>query len=205
MKLYYATGTCSLAPHIVLRELGLDFTLERADLQTRKLASGGKLDDINPKGYVPVLELDSGEKLTENAVILQYLADRKPQAGLLPAAGTMERYRALEWLSFVNSELHTKFGVFFKKDMGNDAWVFSRKKIEHYFSLIEAHLENNTHLSGEQFTVADAYLYTVLTWVKTTGIDLSRWPTLQAYMRRIAERPAVRKAMEAEGLLTAAA
>lgn len=204
MKLYYATGTCSLAPHIVLRELGVDFALERADLATRKLASGGKLDDVNPKGYVPVLELDNGEILTENAVMLQYLADQKPQAGLLPAPGTLDRYRALEWLAFVNSELHTKFGVFFKK-LGDEAWTQSRKKIEHYFSLIEAHLKDNAYLHGKQFTVADAYLYTVLTWTKAAGIDLSRWPDLQAYKRRIGERPSVRKAQEEEGLTVAAA
>ena len=203
MKLYYATGTCSLASHIVLNELGLEFTLERVDLAAHKLASGGKLEDINPKGYVPVLQLDNGEILTENAAMLQYLADRKPQTGLLPPAGTMERYRALEWVAFINSELHTKFGVFFKK-LGDEAWAQSRKKLEHYFSLIEAQLKDNAYLAGESFTVADAYLYTVLTWAKPAGIDLSRWQATLAYMRRITDRPTVRKALEAEGLQAAA-
>lgn len=203
MKLYYTPGVCSLAPHIALREAGLKFSLERVDLASRKTASGTNLADINPKGYVPILVLENGERLTETAAILLYIAELAPQAKLLPSSG-MARYQTLEWLALITTELHKGFGVFFKK-WGEKPWEMARIQLEEHFSLLNTHLQNNTYLLGDDFTIADAYLYTTLTWSKMVGIDLSAWPALQGYMRNVSSRPAVQQALEAEGLQVAAA
>lgn len=200
MKLYYATGTCSHAPHIALREAGLQFDLVRYDMKNHALDGGGALSDVNPKGYVPVLELDSGERLTEVAAILQYIADRKPESGLAPAAGTMERYRLQEWLSFVGMEVHKIYWPLFH-DGAEAENEKAREKLGRSFSLIEGVLAQRPFLMGDTFTVADAYLVTTLNWARLGGIDLARWPRLAEYRNRIRERPGVMAALEAEGLL----
>lgn len=204
MKLYYTPGVCSLSPHIALREAGLKFTLEKVDLSTKKTASGKDFYNINPKGYVPVLELDNGEILTEGVAILQYLAGQRPDAGLLPPTGTFEHIRALEWLVFISTELHKGYSPFFK-GMGDQAWEIAQKNLSHHYGNINKLLEKQKYLMGDTFTVADGYLYTVTTWAKAAKFDLSKWPALQVFMARIAERPSVRTALEAEGLRAAAA
>lgn len=203
MKLYYATGVCSLAPHIALREAGLEFSLEQVNLSTRKTASGVDLSKLNPKGYVPVLALDNDMRLTETSAILQYIADHAPQAKLLPISGEA-RYQTLEWLTFISTELHKGFGVFFKK-WGDKAWEMAKTNLKNHFDLLNGHLKHNTYLMGDNFTIADAYLYTTLTWSKPAGIDLSAWPALQGYMQNVGSRPSVQQALEAEGLQTVAA
>ena len=201
MKLYYAPGACSLSPHIALREAGLAFSLEKVDLKAKSLAGGGDFLAVNPKGYVPALELDDGQILTEGPAIVQYIADRNPQSGLAPAAGTIERYRLAEWLGFVNSEIHKSFSPLFNPDAA-PAWKeAARANIAKRLDVVERHLGANAYLLGERFTVADGYLFTVLNWSGWTKFDLSKWPRVQAYLARIAERPKVREALTAEGLL----
>jgi glutathione S-transferase len=200
MKLYYATGTCSLAPHIALREAAIPFTLVRYDMKAGKLADGGSLEDVNGKGLVPVLELDDGERLTEVAALLQYIADQKPEVGLAPAAGTMERYRLQEWLNFIATEIHKIYWPLFHDgaDVENQK---ARAKLGASFSWVEKKLGDRPFLMGEAFTVADAYLVTVLNWARAGGIDLAPWPKLSAYRKNVRDRPAVVAALEAEGLL----
>lgn len=197
MKLYYSPGTCSLASHITLRELGLPFEAVRVDLEKRRTSAGADFDAVNPKGYVPVLELDEGGVLTEGPVIMQYLADRKPEAGLVPANG-MGRYRLQEWLGFINSEVHKSYSPLFAPDTPDATKIAARKKLAKKFDYLEGALAKRTYLTGESFTVADAYLYTMLGWAGFVGIDLGRWPTLQKYCARIAERPSVKAARSAE-------
>lgn len=201
MKLYYAPGACSLSPHIALREAGLDFTLEKVDLKSKKTASGGDYLAVNAKGYVPALQLDNGQVLTEGPAIVQYIADQRPQSGLAPAAGTPERYRLAEWLGFINSELHKSFSPLFNPDAAPQWKDAARASIAKRLDFIERHLENKQFLLGERFTVADGYLFTVLNWSGWTQFDLSKWPRVQAYVARVAERPKVREALAAEGLL----
>ncbi len=199
MKLYYATGTCSLSPHIVLREAGANFTLIQVKLATKKTDQDEDFTAINPKGYVPVLELDNGEFLTEGPAIVQYIADQFPKAGLAPAPGTLERARLQEWLTFIGTELHKSFGPLFRSQ--NEEWrQASITNLERRFDFTARHLTNRLYLLGEHFSVADAYLFTVLRWTKPVKIDLARWPALCAYRDRIAERPAVHEALSAEGL-----
>jgi glutathione S-transferase len=199
MKLYYAQAACSFAPHIVLRELGVPFTLVRFDMTSQTLEGGAKLETVNDKGYVPVLELDDGERLTEAAVILQYLADLKPELGLAPPAGTLPRYRLQEWLNFLATEVHKAYWPLFH---GPDAEKpGAREKLERRFGWIEDRLGDKPFLMGEQFTVADAYLLTLINWMRPAGLDGKRWPKLQDYRVRLRDRPSVRAAMEAEGLL----
>jgi glutathione S-transferase len=200
MKLYYAMATCSHAPHIALREAGLKFDLCRFDMKERTLDTGGQLDEVNDKGYVPVLELDDGQRLTEVAVLLQYIADQAPSSRLAPPAGTMERYRLMEWLNFIATEVHKPYWPLFH----DGAEVENQKaheKLGKSFSLIQRRLGNGPYLMGEQFTVADAYLVTVLNWTRAAGIDLGKWPALKEYRDRVRKRPAVVAAMEAEGML----
>lgn len=200
MKLYYAMATCSHAPHIALREAGLKFDLCRFDMKERTLDTGGKLDEVNDKGYVPVLELDDGQRLTEVAVLLQYIADQAPSSGLAPKAGTMERYRLMEWLNFIATEVHKPYWPLFH----DGAEVENQKaheKLGKSFTLIQRRLGNGPYLMGEQFTVADAYLVTVLNWTRAAGIDLGKWPALKEYRDRVRKRPAVVAAMEAEGMI----
>jgi glutathione S-transferase len=200
MKLYYYPGACSLAPHIVLREAGYDFDLDRVDLANKTTASGQRYLEVNPKGYVPTLELDNGEVLTEVSVILQFLADLKPECHLAPSAGGLECYRQLEWLNFIATEIHKTLGALFNPQVTPE-WkdqliqAFSRRA-----DWLEPLLARQPYLSGNDFRIADAYLFTVLGWCRLFDIDLARWPALADYMARIAARPAVQAAMKAEGL-----
>ena len=205
MKLYYSPGACSLAPHIALREVGLPHALVKVDLAAARTEHGADYRQINSKGYVPTLELDDGQRLTEAAVLLQYLADRKPEAGLAPASGTMERYRLQEWLNFISSEIHKGHGPLWSPANPEDQKERARKRLAGRYDWLAGRLEEREYLMGKQFTVADAYLFTVLNWGQWTGIDIARWPVLKDYLARVAARPKVREALQAEGLLRAAA
>jgi len=198
MKLYFSPGACSLAPHIVIRELGLDAEVEAVNLGTKVTASGADFRAINAKGYVPVLVLDDGVLLTEGAVIVQYLADSKPEADLLARPGTLERYRTQEWLNFVASELHKGFSPLFRKDCPAEWQAVVRDTLKTRFQVVDGHLADKAYLMGERFTVVDAYLFTVLGWARYTHLDLSAYPNVTAYQARIGERPAVRAALAVE-------
>ena len=201
MKLYYAPGACSLSPHIVSREAGIDLELERADLAQKKTESGKDFWGINPKGQVPVLEIDNGQRLTEGPVIVQYLADQKPGSGLAPAPGTIDRYRVQEWLNFVASEMHKTYGPLFRPTTPEEFKVMSREVIGKRVAWLDKELAGKQYLMGDRFTVADAYLFTVLRWSPRVGVDLSKSPNVTAYMDRVAARPKVQEALKAEGLL----
>lgn len=201
MKLYYSPGACSLSPHIVLREAGLPFDLERVDLKTKQTETGADFRGVNPKGYVPALLLDDGSILTEGPAIVQYIADRVPDKELAPAAGTLERYRLMEWLNFISTELHKSFSPLFNPKAPDDWKALVRGLIGQRLDLVDKHLGDRSFLMGETFMVPDAYLFTVLGWGKWVDIDIGRWPTLKTYTERIAGRPAVRAAMVAEKLL----
>ena len=201
MKLYYSPGTCSLSPHIALIEAGLPFQAVMASTKTHKLADGTDYYGINPKGYVPLLELDDGQRLTEGAIIVQYIADLVPASRLAPPAGTMERYRLMEWLNFITSELHKGFSPLFTPGMPDEAKALARTKLGERLSWVDSQLAGRDWLMGDTFTVADAYLYTVASWGKFAGVDIAPLATLSAYMARVAARPAVQAAMKAEGLI----
>jgi glutathione S-transferase len=203
MKLYFAPGACSLSPHIVMREAGLNFELEQVNNQEKKTKSGKDFWSINPKGQVPVLELDNGEKLTEGPIVVQYLADQKPGSGLLPAVGSMERYRVQEWLNFITSELHKSFGPIFRPTTPEEFKKISKENLGKRFDYLDKHLAGSQYLMGDKFTVADAYLFTVLRWTARIQMDLANWPNLKAYVDRVAARPKVQEAMKAEGLIAA--
>jgi glutathione S-transferase len=199
MKLYYLTGACSLASAISLFEAGVKFELVKVDRHTRKTADGLDFNEVNPKGYVPVLKLDNGEVLTENVAVLQYIGDRNPAAKLAPPAGTMERYRLVEWLAFINSEVHKSFSPLFRKDAPEDTKQYARKNLTARLSYLQGVLANRSFLLGEQFTVADAYLFTVLGWAAHVDVDIG--PQLKRYVERVGARPHVIEAMKAEGLI----
>ena len=201
MKLYYLTGACSLASNIALREAGLKFELVKVDRRTKRTADGLDLNEVNPKGYVPVLRLDNGEVLTENVCVLQYIADRNPSAKLAPPAGTMERYRLMEWLSFINSEVHKQFTPLFRQEAPEDTREYARKNLGTRLDYLQRTIGAKTFLMGEQFTVADSYLFTVLSWGAHVNLDLGRWPELKRYVERVGQRPHVNAARQAEGLL----
>jgi len=201
MKLYFAPGACSLSPHIVLRETGSTFDLEQVNNQEKKTKSGIDYWTINPKGQVPVLEYGNGERLTEGPVIVQYIADQKPASGLVPPAGTPERYRVQEWLNFITSELHKSFGPIFRPTTPDAYKEISKENLGKRFDWLEKQLAGRRHLMGEKFTVADAYLFTVLRWASRVGIDIAKWPNLKAYVDRVAARPKVQEALKAEGLI----
>lgn len=200
MKLYLSPGACSLAPHIVLRQLGLDFDSERVDIKTHKTQAGEDYFAINPKGYVPALRLDDGSLLTEIIAILLYLADRKPAAGLLPAATTIDHYRVLEWLGFVSSEIHKQFSPLFNPKTPPEWRDHQLSVLGRRFDYLAAQLDGKSYLLGDTFTVADAYLYTVVNWHKFFNIDLGKWPVLKNYQARIMGRASVKDALKAEGL-----
>jgi glutathione S-transferase len=200
MKLYYVPGACSLSPHIVLREAGLPFTAIKVDLRSKAMDSGGDFRSINPKGYVPALQLDDGTVLTEGPAIVQYVADQAPAAQLAPANGTLARYQLQEWLNFITSELHKQFSPLFDATMPEEVKAKQRDKLGQRFDWISTQLEGKDYLTGAQFTVADAYLFTVLRWGQWTGIDIAKWPVLQQYQARVEARPKVREALVAEGL-----
>jgi glutathione S-transferase len=201
MKLYYAPGACSLAPHIVAEELGTKIDLVKVDGSAKKTQDGADYWKINPKGYVPALGLDNGEVLTEGPVISQYLADQKPDAGLVPRAGTMERYRLQEMLGYINSELHKTYSPLFDKTTPQETRDNRIAYLKKRYALIEQKLDGRDYIVGDRFTIADAYLFTVTNWAGYVKLDLSEFPKLQAFQKRIAARPAVQKAMKDEGLI----
>ncbi|MFL6712894.1 MAG: glutathione transferase GstA [Sulfurifustis sp.] len=200
MKLYFLPGACSLSPHIVLREAGMSFELEKVDRATKRTASGEDYLQVNPKGYVPALKLDDGQILTEGPAIVQYLADQKPESGLAPKTGTMERYRLMEWLNFTTSELHKQFSPLFNPKVTPDWKQNQLDLLAKRFDHVETNLKGKSFVMGDRFTVADAYLFTVLNWSNFQKIDLTKWPTIKDYLARIAARPSVKEALRAEGL-----
>ena len=205
MKLFFAPGACSLSPHIALREAGLDFQLQKVDTRTKTLDGGGDFLAVNGKGYVPVIELDDGERLTEGPAIVQYIADLAPGSGLAPPAGTRERVRLQEWLNFITSELHKVFSPLFSAETPAEFKEIAKKKLTARFDWLAAQLKGRPYLMGERFTVADGYLFVILNWTGYVGIDLALWPVLQEFQARVAARPKVQDAMRAEGLLKKAA
>lgn len=200
MKLFYSPGACSLSPHILLREAGLSFTPVRVDLKTHETEDGADFYAISAKGYVPALQLDDGSMLTEGVAIDLWIADQVPAAGLAPAGG-LDRYRMIEWLTFIATELHKNMGGLFVPGLPDATRTMIEQRLTARLGLIEQQLAGRTWLTGEQFTVADAYLFTVASWAKWVKFDLSPWPTLGAYLGRVAARPAVQAALKAEGLI----
>ncbi|MFZ1100427.1 MAG: glutathione transferase GstA [Steroidobacteraceae bacterium] len=198
MKLYYLTGACSLACSIALREAGLKFELVKVDRKTKRAADGLDYHEVNPKGYVPALTLDDGQVLTENIAILQYIADRNPAAKLAPAAGTIERYRLEEWLSFVTAELHKGYTPLFSAEAPEGAKEYARKHVVARLDWLDRSWGSKSCLSGEQFTVADAYLFVVLGWGAHVDLDVGRWPQLKRFHERVGARPSVIEALGAE-------
>lgn len=201
MKLYYAPGACSMAPHIVLREAGHEFELEQVDLARKQTETGADYNRINPKGYVPALELEDDQVMTEVAALVQFIADGKPDADLAPPLGSMERYRLMEWLNFIGAEIHKTLGALFNPKLTpewkeNQIALFGRR-----CDFIAPRLRKTPYLMGERFSVADAYLFTILNWTHLHKVDLSRWPEIQDYMARVARRPKVVDTMRAEGLI----
>jgi glutathione S-transferase len=201
MKLYYSPGACSMAPHIVLREAGYRFDLEKVDIPAKKTAGGEDYWKINPKGYVPALRLDDGQVLTEVGVICQYLADQKPDSGLAAKFGGMERYRLMEMLNFVATEVHKQIGALFNPKMAPEMKEVQRGVIERRLDALERMLNGKQYAMGDRFSIADAYLFTILNWSNIHSIDLNKWANINSFMARVAARPAVRETLEAEGLL----
>jgi glutathione S-transferase len=201
MKLYYSTGACSRSPHIVLRESGLPFEAVLASTKTHKLPDGTDYYTINPKGYVPLLELDNGERLAEGPAIVQYIADQVPAKNLAPPNGTMARSRVQEWLTFIGTELHKTFSPLFNPAMPEEAKAIFRTKLLDRLRWVDTQLEGREYLTGAEFCVADAYLYTVTRWTKPLNIDISALRHLAEFMKRMEARPAVQAALKAEGLI----
>lgn len=201
MKLYYSPGACSLASHIALYETGLPFEIDRIIKTTKMTAGGEDFMQVNPKGYVPAIRLDDGSILTEGAAVLQYIADQQPGSGLAPKAGTMERYRLQEWLTYISSEIHKSFSPMFSKDAAEEVKSYARNMLGKRVGYAETQLAEKPYLMGDHFTVADAYLFVVMNWSKHVGFDLGPFPHIQGYLARIAARPAVHAAMKAEGLI----
>ena len=199
LKLYYVPGTCALCPHIVLRECGLDYTLEKVNRDDKKTDAGNDYTLINPKTNVPALQLKDGQILTEVAVIVQYLADQAPARTIAPPSGKMERYRLQEWLNFISSEIHKGCSPLFNPKLSNEAKSVLMVRLKQRIAYAAHALAKKEYLMGD-YTVADAYLYTVLRWAPGLGINLSPWPVLKDYMERIAARPAVKTALKEEGL-----
>jgi len=200
MKLYFSPGACSLSPHIVLLEAGLQFTSERVDLREKKTAGGEDFRAINPKGYVPALALDEGTLLTEGPAIVQYLADLAPAAGLLPPVGDAARYKVIGWLNFVSAELHKNFSPLFNPAATDDMKAHARKMLTLRLAYVASQLEGRDYLET-RFSVADAYLFTVLGWTDHMNVSLADWPALGEYRARVAARPAVQQALREEGLV----
>ena len=200
MKLYYSPGACSLSPHIVLCETGLDFTIEKVNLRTKETESGRDFSTINPKGYVPALVLDDGQVLTENVAVLSYISSLDASHRLAPAAGTLGFFRVVEWLSFINSEVHKCMSPMFRPTTTDEQKTALREQLATRHAFIEDALGDKAYLTGENFTVADAYLYVTLSWRERVGVDISRFPKLSAYFERCRARPSVQQARKAEGL-----
>lgn len=203
MKLFYSPGACSLSPHIVAHEAGIDLTLHKVDLVTKTVKVAGDFRDINPKGYVPALELDNGETLTEGPAIVQYLADLKPEAKLAPANGSWARVRLQEMLNYISTEIHKTYSPLWNPKVSSDVRKERTEYLRTRYALLDAQLADRKFLFGDQFTVADAYLFVVTNWSKSTKVDLSGFKNLLAFQERVMARPAVQTAMAAEGLLTA--
>ena len=200
MQLYYSPGACSLATHITFRELGLPFELKRADTKTKKLVDGSDYYAVNSKGAVPALRLENGQVLTEGVAIMQYLADKKPESKLAPAAGTLERYRLQEWLNYITSEIHKTYSPLWNPANDPKVKEYAQANLEKKLDWVNGQLGGKKYLTGDTFTIADAYLYTVINWSFFLGMNLDKWPALKEFHARVAARPAVQAALEAEGL-----
>lgn len=199
MKLFISPGACSLSPHIALQEAGLAFVVEKVNLKTKITETGANFTEINPKGYVPALLLDSGELITEGPAIVQYIADLAPEKNLAPANGTLARYELQAWLTYIGTELHKSFVPFFHH--GSDDWkAVGKENLETRYAYVNQHLADKAYLLGDQFSVADGYLFTVTRWLKVSKLSLDAWPHLAAFQKRMAERPGVQAALKAEGL-----
>jgi glutathione S-transferase len=201
MKLYYSPGACSLSPHIALREAGVAFEPVLASTKSHQLKDGTDYYEINPLGYVPMLELDDGTRLREGPAIVQYIADLAPTKNLAPANGTLPRYRLQEWLTFIGTEVHKQFSPLFNPAMPDEAKKLQREKLASRFQWLDTELKGKQYLMGDTFSVADGYLFTVTNWAKPMAIDLAPYPNLMAWRERVAARPAVQEAMRAEGLI----
>jgi glutathione S-transferase len=204
MKLYYSPGACSLSPHIALLEAGLPHDLVKVDLRAKKLENGDDFLKVNPKGQVPALALDSGELITEGPVIVQMIADQAAGKNLAPAHGSAQRYKLLEWLNFITAELHKNFGPMFSPVLADEAKAFFKDRVMAKFKYIDSQMAGRDYLMGSQFTVADGYLFTMLSWADRMKFDLSAMPHLLAYKARVAARPKVQEALTREGLMKAA-
>jgi glutathione S-transferase len=200
MKLYYTPGACSQAPHIALRELGLTFDTVKVDLAKHTLPDGSDFRAINPKGYVPLLELDDGTRLSEASVILQYVADQKPGT-IAPAFGTLARWKLMEWIAFISTEVHKGFGPLWNPQTPAEVRERTVQALGNRFSLIAKTLDAQPYLTGQEFSIADAYLFVILNWSGLHKVDLSPWPALTAFQARVAARPAVQATLKAEGLI----
>lgn len=201
MKLYYTPGACSLSPHIALREVGLDFQLVKVDLGSKTTETGADFTQINPYGYVPALQLDSGEVLTEGPAIVQYIADQKPASGLAPVNGSIERYRLQSVLTFINSELHKSLGALFNPSLAEATKVATIERLGIRLKQLSAQMEGKQWVANNTYSVADGYLFNILSWLKMFKIDLGQWPLLADHSARVAARPAVQAALKAEGLI----
>jgi len=204
MKLYYTPGACSLSPHIALLEAGLPYDLVKVDLRAKKLENGDDFLKVNPKGQVPVLVLDTGELVTEGPVIVQMIADKAAGKNLAPARDSADRYKLLEWLNFITTELHKSFGPMFSPVLADEAKAFFKDRVMGKFRYVESQLAGREYLMGSQFTVADGYLFTMLSWADRLKFDLSDMPNLLAYKARVGARPKVQEALTKEGLMKAA-
>jgi glutathione S-transferase len=200
MKLYYAPGACSQAPHIVLREARIPFELSKTDIRAKRTEDGRDYREVNPKGAVPALQLDDGTVLTENAAILQYAADLAPESGLLPPLGDFDRYRVIEWLNYVATEIHKGFGPLWNPASSDEVKEATRTLLGAKFDYLQQRIGDGPYLLGERFTLPDAYLFVTLNWTLIHQIDLSRWPGLTAFVERVGARPAVQATLRAEGL-----
>ncbi|WP_321792300.1 glutathione transferase GstA [Caballeronia sp. J97] len=201
MKLFYKAGACSLASHIALVESGLPFEIEAVDLKTKITASGADFTQINPKGYVPALQLDNGEVITEGPAIMQYVADQAPAKHLAPLADAMARYRLQGWLTFIGTELHKNFSPFFNPDASRDWKAAAMANLERRLGYVAQQVDRAQYLLGDEFSIGDAYLFTVLGWAKHIDLDLGKWPALVAYQARVGARAGVQAALKAEGLI----
>ena len=198
MQLYYAPGACSLASHIALEESGLPYQIVRVSLRDKKTSDGVDFNTINPKGYVPALKLDNGEVLTEGSALLAYIGELQPSRGLIPAAGTLDNYRVREWLVFIGTELHKTVGPLFSPKTPEATRVTQTEALKRRLSYVNEALAKRPFLTGERFTVADAYLFTILGWMGRLGIDLAEWPALKSYYERVEARPTVQTVLKAE-------
>jgi glutathione S-transferase len=201
MKLYYSPGACSLTPHIVLREAGQEFELERVDIPNKKTASGADFWEINPKGYVPALKLDDGDVLTEVGVIVQYIADRNQSAHLAPLMGHSDRYHLMEWLNFIATEVHKQIGALFNPKLTPEMKAVQIATIERRMKALDKMLDGRQYIMGDAFSVADPYLFNMMLWAKKHNLDIAQWPNVSAINARVGERKAVQEAMQVEGLV----